>query len=243
MHYLRSSYLELDPIDRFEDAWVALEALNPLIRDKHKLPTTYQGKCSDCGAPTGQPNSTPALEYLLGTLLKLDATTIRQVRGKRIDIVHARENADTVVDGIDNATVIAQRAVLAGIYDVLDLTPESSVLALKRPLTLPTMPNLTINARIRGLTLDAMRQHGSYPQLKLLGIETMVNEDDPYVEEVLPVAFQALVEMHDFDGEWDLLGGDMPVDVDPDSESLPMQLLFQKMHRPRPAATAEPAIE
>ena len=36
MHYLRSSYLEIDPIDCFEDAWKALEALTEAYRVRRR---------------------------------------------------------------------------------------------------------------------------------------------------------------------------------------------------------------
>src|SRR5687767_70511 len=45
LHYLRNSCYEQDPIDQFEDTWVALEAINPLIRNKYTRPTTYRQHC------------------------------------------------------------------------------------------------------------------------------------------------------------------------------------------------------
>src|SRR6185369_16473260 len=63
LHYLRRSYLESDPIDRFEDVAAALQSLDPLLRRKFGLPTAYDPKCScgqiltckHCGAVTARP--------------------------------------------------------------------------------------------------------------------------------------------------------------------------------------------
>lgn len=86
LHYLRSSYLEHEPVDRFEDAWGALEVVNPLILKKYLLKTTYQIKCKDCDenlfcrncdAPIPAPENASGIDYIVKEMLGMSATVAK----------------------------------------------------------------------------------------------------------------------------------------------------------------------
>jgi hypothetical protein len=230
LHYLRSSYLEQEPIDRFEDAWGALEAVNPLIFKKYSLGTTYQKKCRNCNAPIPAPDNASGIDYILKQFLGKSAAVAKELRAKRIDIVHARASLSKVLENIAENTRLAQRAAVVGILDALDLPKKQESDFMREMLPVTGSPQLLVRAILYDLSVEALRAQAQYPQLYLLRIMQVETSNRPmaHAGETRPLAAQLNIGMRHFSGNWDLQEIRWQMYIDPEDDSPETQIMAVK---------------
>ncbi|MBI2842173.1 MAG: hypothetical protein HYX78_02110 [Armatimonadetes bacterium] len=224
LHYLRNSYLEQDPIDRFEDSWVALEAINPLTRRKYSRPTTYKRKCKNCdrdlfcracNAQVCEGDNASGIDYIITQLLGQTQDAAKRLRTKRIDIVHARTGFAAVLNCIGELTQLAQRAVIAGTLDFLGFSKGEVSSLLQTMLPIATTPRVIVSATLENLSVEALKTYQKYPQLYLRCCECVTaNRLQAHSREALPLAVQLLIGIQHFQGNWEILEMNLPVQVD-----------------------------
>jgi len=239
LHYLRSSYIEQEPIDRFEDAWVALETINPLIRRKYAQPTTYQRKCPkckkdlscrSCNEEIKEPDNASGIDYIFTELLQETQAMAKKVRGKRLDIVHARANFTTILNDIHPQTRLAQRAVIAGVLDILGIPKEQVTNYLREILPLTGDPHVTVCAILYDLPVESLGTRTKYPQLFLQSCQIEVqNRHEVHAGEICPIAAQLNIGIQDFSGTWDLLEARLLLETDPDNKDSAIQIIASKV--------------
>ena len=214
MHYLRASFSEHDPIDQFEDAWVALESINPLIQRKYSAPTSYQPRCAKCQhllrcavceVEVSAPDSASGIDYLIQHILKEDASIAKAVRGKRNDIVHSRADFATVLKDIVKHVGVAQRAVVAGILDLLELSPEEQSTMLRTMLPIAGKPQVVVSCVLYDLPVHELNGRRKYPQLRLECVEcATLCTPEAHARAHRPMAAQLTISIQDFAGRWKL---------------------------------------
>ncbi len=239
LHYLRSSYIEQEPIDRFEDAWVALENINPLIREKYAQPTTYQRKCPKCkenlscwrcNVEIKEPDNASGIDYIVTQLLQETLTMAMGVREKRLDIVHARTSFSTIMNDINPKTRLAQRAVMAGVLDILGIPKEQGANFLREMLPLTGAQHVTVSAILYDLPVESLGTRTKYPQLFLQSCEKEVqNRQEVHAGEICPIAAQLNIGIQNFSGTWDLLEVSLLLETDPDNKDSAIQIIARKV--------------
>lgn len=230
-HYLRNSYLEDDPIDRFEDAWTALEALNRLIQWKHDQPTTYQRKCkcgqdlicSNCQRQFLVPDNASGIDYVITDLLQESEEKAKNLRQRRNAIVHAYSPLAEILDGIVEFTRLAQQAVVAGVLDILGLSEEQVPGAQREVLAVAESSRLLVVADLYDLSIEDLEGQREYPQLFLQGIEVEITATpQASAGEARPMGAQVYVGIKHYNGEWDIKEVCWWLVLDPEqSETLP----------------------
>lgn len=235
LHYLRSSCLEVDPVDRFEDVWVALEAINPRIREKYNQSTTYPSKCPNCnndllcrncGKVIRNPDNASGTDYIITRMLGKTPDVAKKLRGKRIDIVHARATFSSVLKDLPEYTLLAQRAVVIGVLDLLDIPTEQRSNFIREMLPITGAPRVIVSATLYDLRVDELRTRDKYPQLYLRFCEMEVrNRTVSHEGEIRPIAVQLNIGIHNYSGEWDLLEVRSWLEIDPE-ENGPMTQIY-----------------
>jgi hypothetical protein len=186
LHYLRNSYSEQDPVDRFEDAYVALEAIDRLIRKKHAL--TKSG-----------------IDYIITHLLRESSGVAKAVRDKRNDIVHARAKFTKVLKDIVPNTRVAQRAAIAGVFDLLGVPQEFRAIAARDFLPIAGPPRIIVQCTLYDLAVEQLLAQPKYPGLQLHPGEMAVPaRPQSHAREAPPNAVQLLIDMTGYAGRWDL---------------------------------------
>jgi hypothetical protein len=215
LHYLRSSYLEKDLVDQFEDAWVALEAINPIIRKKYSQPNTYQRKCPECkkdlfcqncSSSIRDADNASGVDYIITQLLAKSPAVASKLRKKRIDIVHARAPLSVVLKNIANKTHLAQRAAIAGILDILDFPKDKWLCSMPEILPVKIAPVIIVRATLFNLPVETLKAQTKYPQLHLKSCEKLLpNLSEVHSGELRPLAAKLHIGIYNFNGKWNII--------------------------------------
>lgn len=235
LHYLRSSYLEVDSVDRFEDAWVALEAVNPRIREKYAQPTTYQRKCPNCrsdlfcqtcGKEIRNSDNASGIDYIITDMLEKTPDIAKKLREKRIDIVHARAAFSSVMQDLPELTHLAQRAAVAGVLDLLDIPNEQRFSFFCEILPITCVPRVIVSAILYDLRVDDLGTKDKYPQLYLRRFcqKEVPNRTESHAGEIRPLTAQLPIGIHNYSGKWDLLEVRSWIEVDPEESGPTTQI-------------------
>lgn len=221
LRYLRQSTLENDALDRFEDLWVGLEAINPLLREKYQTSTKFTQKCGNCGnvlacascdAQVRAADNSSGIDYVVTEILGLSKPDAKLLRGKRIQIVHSTATFLQVSENLARATEIARQTLIAGIHDVLALPSDALPRLLRQPLAIVGNAFLVVVATLVDLPVAVIDAAERYPQLKLEGLELVLpthpdaDRDLPHppTPDTAPLdvhAVQVVVSVKDFAGE------------------------------------------
>ena len=184
-HLLRRSHLEHDPVDRFEDLWAALEAINPLIREKHSIHRDYSVQCDNChsalacrncGHDAVSVDSSSGMRYVILDMLgKKDQWS--ELRRARVTIVHSLEDPLEIAQGIAPKVDALRKALLAGILDLLDIPASEQSRFDHPPLPLSTQPQLLIRGELFDLAADTVEQDiDNLPHFELSQSEPLSRE-------------------------------------------------------------------
>jgi hypothetical protein len=205
----------LEPLDQFEDAWTALEAINPLVRDKYSQPTTYQQKCRECeevlfckncGAAVRLQDNASGIDYIITNILQESDAKAKDLRKTQNSIDHAFADFSTVLTDIVEKTQLAQRAAAAGILDLLDFPDDQRSSLMRSMLPIASNSRVLVSAVLYDLPVETLRAPMSYPQLELKFCETMrPNCPQEHAGETCPVAVTTYITTRNFSGAWDLL--------------------------------------
>lgn len=235
LHYLRSSFSEHDPIDQFEDAWVALEAINPLIRKKYAQGTTYQQHCSkcngllrcaQCNSAISAPDNASGIDYIIEKLLGCPQSVSKAVRGQRNDIVHARAKFTRVLGHLVGNIRVAQRAGVAGILDVLEFPQEQRATIQRAMLPIAAPPQAVVTCILYDLPVKTLAAQPVYPQLSLLAVERVIpNTPEAHAGAHRPMDAQFSVTVQNFGGRWELRR-EVHALVEVDAEAQPPTVLI-----------------
>lgn len=194
LHYLRQSALETDAVDKFEDLWVGLESINPLIREKFAVGTSYRPTCKHCGdqlacakcaTQVESPDNASGIDHIVENLLSLPTSDAKLLRAKRIQIAHSTKSFRELFVNLASATEIARRALIAGIHNLLQLPAEMLPVLGREPLSLVGNASITVVATLVDLPLSQLESADHYPQLKLEALE-LVLPTDPNADPNLP---------------------------------------------------------
>lgn len=235
LHYFRSSCLEVDPVDQFEDVWVALEAINPRIREKYNQSTTYPRKCPKCkkdllcrhcGKEIRNPDNASGTDYIITRMIGKTSEVAKKLRGKRIDIVHSRATFSSVLKDLPEYTLLAQRAVVIGILDLLDIPAEQRSNLIREMLPITGAPRVIVSATLYDLRVDELKTENKYPQIYLKSCQKEVqNRTESHEGEIRPIALQLHIGMRNYSGKWDLLEVRSWLKIDPEDNG-PMTQIY-----------------
>ncbi len=160
LHLLRRSYVETDPMDQFQDIWVALESINPLITIKFHLPSTVSGPlCQNCGTRIRVAESSAGIKYSVMSLAGETEEQWKVLKRTRRDVVHGLgSNADL---GLAVSRVIesARVGLICGLLELLEIPKSQWAVYRKRPHVLSLAAPLVISSTLRGFAasrLDAL---------------------------------------------------------------------------------------
>lgn len=227
-YYFRQSLLHSDPIDRFEDAWVALEVLGSKIREKFNLPTKRPTECEYCGKVFDIQDSAAGVDYIIKMLLKKDISFARKLRNKRNGIQHGHDSLDKVQKDIQECTEIAHEGILAGAGELLGFSVGEGIGISKSFLPIVEAAPMLIKAFLHDLPIDKVNGAESYPQLAIHCVEKMVkNQKEEHAGQHAPFALQVMVKISAYTGSWDLQGVGFDPVFDPEDAS-PPQILARK---------------
>ena len=206
LHYLRSSYAEEEPIDKFQDAWVALESINPLIRSKFNLPTTRSPKCPSCGSALKPvPDDWSGIRHIVTNLLGEQLEKAKRLRDKRVEIEHATVSLVDMLQDLPDLTSLAQRAVLMGVLEVLEIIAEDRSKILCDVLPIFGPPVLIVTGKTFDFPLEILSKYDKYPQLCLKSCQILKpNREESHMGESQPHAVQLEICIQNYSGEWNL---------------------------------------
>lgn len=190
LRHLRRSMLTSDAFDRFSELWIGLEAINPLIKDRYALATTFPRQCKHCGEAylckcgnTFQSNdNSSGITYIVETILGLGTKAAKPIRDKRNDVEHSLETLDQQIHGLSDIIQLARRALVAGLADVLGVAAATRVRLLERALDAPPASQYRVTVRLPGAKLSDFL--GSPPpQIVLQGV-TAIHSNSPEDQQV-----------------------------------------------------------
>ncbi len=156
LRFYGRAHLEADPIDKYEDLWTALEALNPLIRDKFQTHRHYQITCKHCSDPVfcrncdgaiEEVDSSSGIKYLIEEILG-EKEIWSALRRTRIEIVHSTEDPFEVTREIAPKTQMLRKAVIAGVNNLLDNDESDWEGIAEYPLPLSASPRFMLKGKI-----------------------------------------------------------------------------------------------
>lgn len=229
LHYFRHSLLHSDPVDRFEDAWVALEVLGAKIREKFDLPTKQSGKCEGCGEVFDIQDSAPGVDYIFETLLNEDIFLARRLRNKRNGIQHGFSALGNTLQDIQELTDVAHRGVMAGAGELIGLPLGEGLAISKTFLPIVGSAPMFIRAFLYDLPIEKLNGEVPYPQLAIHCVERAVkNQKEEYVGQHVPLAMQVLVKIINYTGSWDLQGASFDFVFDPENSNPLPEIIVRK---------------
>lgn len=216
MHFLRSSQLDSDVIDKFEDVCEALEALEPRLRGKYGTSTKRPCRCATCkedlrcqacSAEALCENKRSGIDAFMTKVLGVDPKTAKQLRDKRNDLVHSRVPLEVLANGLDQMVEVARRTAHEGILDLLGYDSAERFRLTGDYLPLGVPPRLIAKAILHGLGRDGILANGRYPQIKLRGIEVIQPSVSGVAsQEIKPIGLQLHIGMENCSADWRAAG-------------------------------------
>lgn len=212
MHYLRESLLEDDPVDRFEDICAALEALEPELKAVYDVEGKVTAKCSSCSgslicseceetATRTEPwSGANRLIEEVPEVTRRDAVTLRR---KRNAVVHSFKSREEILDGLWQVERVARTLVQHGVLKLLDIPVDIRGKAVSEVLRSARPPAAVVRCTIRSLSVKEVQAAANFPQLKLRGIETVIQNQPTFQHEAKPLAAKLMVWMTNHEGPWE----------------------------------------
>ena len=238
LHYLRRSYNERDPIDRFEDLNNGLQAIEPRLREQFGASTTYhrqcercreQLNCANCGNPATAPDNHSGADHLVTAVLGRPVGDARALRRKRIAIVHATEGFSEILDDLGSLTELATQTLIAGVMELVKADPALRDDLMQHHLPIFDAPQLVIGVILRGASREVIEQQRSYPAVRLKSLEVLrPSRQTAPTEPDDVLAVQISVDVENWEGEWEPTESTLTLPRDPVDSAPPPQILIRK---------------
>lgn len=212
MHYLRESMLEEDPLDRLEDLCEALEALEPELRKALEAHGTVPVKCPSCSGRLSCERCEEAAtrkepwtgtNHLIQEVREITRKDAAFLRRKRNALVHSFESREEILRDLPRAEEIARLLVQHGVLRLLEIPADSRSELAGAALRTAQPPKAVVRCTIPRLSLHEVQARPRFPQLKLRGIETVIQRQGDSRKEEKPLAAQLLVWMENHEGPWE----------------------------------------
>lgn len=229
LRLLRRSYADTDAIDRFEDTWDALEAVNPLLQKKHNLPTTYPGKpCKSCGKLTQVPGASSGIRHAVTALAKASDDEWNKLRNLRTQIVHSTRAIDEVSDSVKAMLPLARKTLILAIGDTLDLPTGVIMPWLRSPLPVVEGPNVLLTTTLTGFPIEDLVEGESLPYFDIVLSETE-RTGDPFAPGKKQVTFDVRCTAHQMRGTHTEPNFELFVHSDPDDPNAKLELMEERI--------------
>ena len=200
IRWYRKAMLETDTLDQFMNLWTGLEALNGLIKDKYGLPKDKPIRvCPKCKTPMAMEPTLAGIEYLFLNMLKSSSKTWSSVRVTRIGLIHGYKDLSKILEKAQELIPDMQRALLLGIFDVLDISGEVQKGLMREPLMEFMPPTMKVKALLHQLPYEKLANGSANPHL-VLGIisDTTKVEQDGLRTETRNIGLR----MEGYQGTW-----------------------------------------
>lgn len=196
--WYRKGLLITTSIDKFGGFWIALEALNPMLKKKHNLPQERAERvCPKCKAPVV---SMPSNEGTKFAFLRVsDQPTWRVASRTRTGLLHGHSATPDVLAGIEACLSALIEATRAAILDLLGV-PETQWASLRRAPMNPALP-VGVQARVvlTAVPLEKLPMGEPYPRVVLENITSRGKITGSKSSETL----SARAVVTNFDGVWE----------------------------------------
>jgi hypothetical protein len=161
VHLFRRSHSETDNLNRFEDIWGGLEALNPLLIDKYALPDTYPGAtCPECGAQIQVPGRSSGIRHAILTLTDGTQTDWKDVLDLRNGIAHSRKPLGPISLQADRLLPLLGRALIAAVLDLAGIPTAFHARSIRPPLPIARGISCLVTAVLLECPLDILDVDG-----------------------------------------------------------------------------------
>lgn len=214
LRHLRHSLLEQDPIDRFQDAWLALAAVSTPIAGQYKLcdrlPVTCprckeQVLCASCNEPISSLYS-PAIDHLLRSACDGSESVAAETRRFRNALEHGSvKKVEKAMPSIGKYTNLARRAAVEGVLDALGI-PKEHRTTIEQQALLAGTSQLFVRAHLLDAPVEALARATGCPQLVLhQPMEAAYRYPrSGYAGEDQPLALNIFFGIRNYDGQWEL---------------------------------------
>jgi hypothetical protein len=207
IRWYRKAMLESDALDQFMNLWTGLEALNELIKDKHDLPSEKPIRvCSKCGTPVAMEPTLAGTEYLVLRIEKLPLETWRSIRDTRTGLAHGFKDLSKLLEKAHGHIPDMQRALLLGIFHMLDIPEDIRVGLMREPLLDFTPPTMKVRVHLHELPSEKIFDGSVNPHLIMDTIsETTKVEKDGRRSETRNIGLR----MEGYQGKWTPIMGEV----------------------------------
>jgi len=181
IHLFRRSHSERDPLDRFEDVWGGLEALNPLLIAKFNLPSTYPGaRCPNCGEQIQVPGRSSGIRHAVLSLTSAVPGDWKAITDLRNGIAHSLKPLGPLSVEADRLLPILNRALIAGVLDLAGIPTEHHARSIRPPLPIARGVSCFVTGVLIECPLSMLDIDGPVPHFKV-SVAEGVSSGDPRV--------------------------------------------------------------
>lgn len=164
IRWYRTSLLEPDKLNRFSHIWVALESLNPLIKDKFDISSDIE-ECTNCGYKKSS-HTAIGIKYLITNYLDNGESIYKEAVNTRNGVVHGYIQLDQLLTSAEKLIPEIEAALKKAILLLLDIPIEENESWFKKPLT--NLPRLYVRAGclIHQPNVHELGKEGQHPHFK-----------------------------------------------------------------------------
>jgi hypothetical protein len=216
IRWCRKAMLETDVLDQFMNLWTGLEVLNGLVKDKYGLPKDKPIRvCPKCKAPVVTEPTLAGIEHLFLHMLKSSSKTWSSVRDTRVGLIHGHKDLSRITKKAQELIPDMQRALLLGIFDILDIPEEIQKGLMREPLMESEPPTVKVRALLHQLPYEELANRGADPHLVITSMNGTTNvQQGGRRSEVVNMGLR----MEGYQGKWtpvvgELYGKKLPSDL------------------------------
>lgn len=207
IRWYRKAMLDTDALDQFMNLWTGLETLNELIKDKHGLPKERPVRvCPNCDTPVAMEPTLAGIEYLVLNIQKLSLKTWSSIRDTRIGLIHGFKDLSKLLEKAQGLIPDMQRALLSGIFYMLDIPADVRMGLMREPLMEFTPPTMKVRALLHELPSEKLVDGSVNPHLVLGTISSTTKvEEDGRRSEITKIGLR----MEGYQGKWTPIVGEV----------------------------------
>jgi hypothetical protein len=174
--WLRKSYDEENPYDEFVNLWMGLEAINPLVAEKHALTGAEEhAVCPHCQMKIGKLTTKAGVNYVLRELMGEPVDSYKRINKLRNALLHSIEPVEDLDARLAESVPLARRALVYAILDAAGAPREIWDIFSKQPLARQNEAYFELYSEAEGMTRDHVLKDGSLPLLRLATSESALD--------------------------------------------------------------------
>ncbi len=174
--WLRKSYDQQNPYDELVNLWMGLEAINPVVSERHALRDAEEPlECPHCHKQAGKSTTKAGVNHVLRELMGTPMDVVKRLNRLRNALLHSYEPVANLDEQLQELLPIARRALVYAIMDAAGVPGQYWDDFSKQPLARQNEAYFELFSEAEGMLREHILRDGAFPLLKLVGSDSEIS--------------------------------------------------------------------